>query len=117
MSVTYLDKIKYLYPGIQNVVYWQTQYDGKPWADLYDGIDWQNTQIKKPDKATLDAVDTNVVGTAMASNTEIARKAQRDLNAKSDLALVAEFTNARQSNAQLTLTAYLDSLEAIAAKL
>lgn len=43
-----LNVIALKYPGIQNVVYWNTQYDGTPWKDPYDGLVWENTSIPKP---------------------------------------------------------------------
>lgn len=54
--INYFDKILKLYPGIQGVAYWHTQQDGTPWEDPYDGIVWENAEIKKPTKKQLDAV-------------------------------------------------------------
>ncbi len=59
--ITYLDKILYLYPDIQQVMYWNTQRDGKPWQDLYEGIFWDNKKIAKPSKEELDAVTEEMI--------------------------------------------------------
>ncbi len=41
------------YPDIQGVSYWQTQFDGTPWKDPYDGLVWENKDIPKPTKEEL----------------------------------------------------------------
>jgi hypothetical protein len=45
--------ITFKYPGIQQVSYWGTQYDGTPWNDPYDGLIWENKDIPKPTKEEL----------------------------------------------------------------
>jgi hypothetical protein len=73
---TYFDKVLYLFPGIQGISYWQTQYDGTPWADPYDGLVWENQDIRKPSKETLDALNENVIIATLQKREEAARKAQ-----------------------------------------
>lgn len=77
---TYFDKILYLYPNIQGVSYWHTQYDGTPWNDPYDGIVWENKEIEKPSKEQLDTVldfdlqtklDQDVITTKILTKEEI----------------------------------------------
>lgn len=72
----YFDKIKYLYPDIQGVSYWGTQYDGKEWNDPYDGIVWENKEIAKPSKKILDSLNENVVIAELQKREEAAVKAQ-----------------------------------------
>lgn len=59
--MTYFDKILYLYPNIREISYQHSQIDGTPWDDPYDGLIWENKDIPKPSKQTLDAVDENVI--------------------------------------------------------
>jgi len=110
----YYEKIQYLYPGIQRVVYWQTQYDGTPWDNLYDGIVWENEEIEKPSQEQLDNLDDALVEQELSNRHETERKAQRDTKAKVDLGLVAQYRTAKSSDANLTFSQFLDSLEELA---
>jgi predicted nucleic acid-binding Zn-ribbon protein len=74
--ITYLDRVRYLYPDIQRAMYWQTQYDGKEWDDPYDGLVWDNPDIRKPSKETLDALNENVIIAELQKREEAAHKAQ-----------------------------------------
>lgn len=110
--VTYLDKVLYLHPNIEGVMYWHTQYDGTHWADAYEGLVWENTEIAKPIKAELDALDDSVVAAELARRAEVKRKAVRDDQAKSNLTILAGYDTYKASNAIATLSDYLDYLEA-----
>lgn len=123
---TYFDKIMYLYPNIQGVLYWHTQstfhnitgkndmaYDGVPWPNAYDGLIWSNTDILKPTQEELDALDNASVDAQLSIRKEKARKISRDTKAKSDLALMALYDASVKSGSGLTLTQYLDQLETI----
>ena len=77
---SYFDKVLVLYPGIQHVVYWESAYDGTPWADPYDGLVWENTDIKKPTKEELDAVtDEQLAASIAALNQQIKIESKEDL--------------------------------------
>lgn len=72
----YLQKIQYLYPGIQGVMYWHTQSDGTPWNNPYDGIVWENTDIEKPSQAMLDELNDEIVTKELARRHELSKKGQ-----------------------------------------
>ena len=61
MPVSPLDKVLYLYPGIQHVQYWYTKQDGSNWEDPYDGLVWNNIDIPKPTRQDLMAVSKNKI--------------------------------------------------------
>lgn len=108
--INYFDKILYLYPNIQRVMYWHTQQDGTPWDDAYDGIVWENTEIEKPSKENLDALDDSVVEAELAARNEAARKSERNARFAQDLGLVANYQNYIINN-PATFSEYLDYLE------
>lgn len=59
--VTYLDRVLYLYPDIQGVIYWHTPCEEAPSEDPYERLLWNNEDIPKPDKATLDNIDEKLI--------------------------------------------------------
>lgn len=93
---TYLDRVLYLYPGIQGVTFWQTQPDGTPWNDAYDGIVWENTEIKKPTKRQLDAIVGYSEEYLKQANAEIYKKLD-EIDTKSIRALRTGDTNRLES--------------------
>ncbi len=109
----YLERVLYLYPNINRVVYWSTQYDGTPWENPYDGLFWENTDIKKPSQKTLDKLDAKLVDAATAARAEKARKAWRDEEGRKNLALIAGFREYIKVNPDVTFSEYLDYLETI----
>jgi hypothetical protein len=111
--IDYLDRILYLYPEIQGVSYWHTQYTGEAWDDLYDGIVWENTEIPKPSKEQLEALDAIVVESEKAKRAEIARKVKRNTDYAKDLSLIANYANWGFNNPGKTFSEYLDYLETI----
>lgn len=64
--MNYFDKILYLYPNIQHVMYWHTQPDGSEWDDPYDGLQWYNKEIEKPTKKLLESLNPAVVAVELA---------------------------------------------------
>jgi hypothetical protein len=54
--ITLLDKVLFLHPGIQGVVYWNDPNPLAPSADPYERLLWDNKDIPKPTKAALDAI-------------------------------------------------------------
>lgn len=111
--ITYLDKVLYLYPTIQGVVFWQTQYDGTPFTDPYDGLKWENTEIAKPSKVELDALVNAVVETVLAARASVARKEARDAKYASDLTIISNYEQWKATNENKTFSEYLDFLESI----
>lgn len=103
----------YLYPNIQGVSFWQTQYSGEPWENSYDGIVWENQEIPKPTQAELDALDDTVVEAELMARAEIERKQIRDDAAKNNITVLAGFDVYKQSNVNATLSEYLDYLETL----
>ncbi len=110
---TYFDKILYLYPTIQGVMYWQTQYDGTPWENSYDGIVWENTEIEKPSKETLDALDDAVVDAELNARKEVTRKSQRNEQYSGDITVLSNFDSYKVSHPESTFSEYLDYLESL----
>jgi hypothetical protein len=111
--IAYIDKVLYLYPEIQHVVFWHTQYNGEPWDDSYDGLIWENIEIAKPSKAELDALDDIVVEAELTRRAEVARKAARDAKYATDLSIIANYQAWLVQNAGKTFSDYLDYLESI----
>jgi hypothetical protein len=110
--VTYLDKIRHLYPNIQQVMYWHAQQDGKPWEDPYEGIIWENTSIPKPSKEDLDAIPASEVENAVEVRKEIERKTLRDSKYSSDLTIKTAYLTYKAHFPNITLSTYLDLMEA-----
>jgi len=105
--ITYLDRVLVIHPDIQNVMYWQSQYDGTPWNDPYDGLVWENKEIPKPSKKELDAVlDSDVL-----AKKEVDRKLSRNEIKLKDLTMVGLYEMEKKSNPELAFSDYLDSLE------
>ncbi len=111
--ITYLDKILYLYPNIQRVSYWYTQYDGTPWDDNYDGIVWENIEIEKPSKATLDALDDAIVESELNARNEMMRKTSRNEKYADDLYMKARWQDYKLNTPNATFSDYLDYLESL----
>lgn len=111
--INYLDKVLYLYPDIQRVSFWETQYDCTPWNDPYDGLVWENTDIEKPSKETLDALDDAVVSAELDLRKETARKAARDAFYQDDIYMKLKFNDYLQVHANATFSQFLDSVEAM----
>lgn len=115
--VTYLDKILYLHPNINDVMQWHQKSsqhplcapedDMKPWENPYDGIVWNNKTIPKPTQEELDAIPDEDV---LASKEE-RRKRERDLKAIGNESLVATFLLVKERDPNLTFRAYLDYFE------
>ena len=60
--ITYLDKVQFLYPNIQRVMYWHEKNSEADFDDPYDRLLWENTDIEKPTKEILDAIkDEDVI--------------------------------------------------------
>lgn len=112
--ISYFDRVKYLYPNTEGIVYWETQYDGTPWEHPYDGLVWNNKEIPKPTKEDLDKLAAVTVDSSLKNRDEVTRKTRRNLEAKKDLSLVNEFFAARKLDPNLKFTDFLDQLEALA---
>lgn len=56
MTISIMDKVLHMYPKIQRVSYWCTQFDGTPWDDPYDGLVWENEDVPKPTKDLLASI-------------------------------------------------------------
>lgn len=110
---TYFDKVLYLYPNIQGVSYWYTQYDGTPWNDLYDGLVWENKDMPKPLKIALDELDDALVEKTLSERKEVQRKKDRDLQYKSDLSILSGFDIYIKTHIGITYSQYLDYLESL----
>jgi hypothetical protein len=111
--VSYFDKVLYLYPNIQNVMYWHTQYTGEPWNDPYDGLEWNNTEIPKPSKEELDALNDLIVEVELKRREEVGRKEYRNKQYSKNLVLVSNYQNWKILNTDKTFPQYLDYLESI----
>lgn len=112
--MTYFDRALYLHPDIEGVVYWYAQQDGTPWDDAYDGLMWNNTEVAKPSKAELDALDDAIVEAALNSRKEAKRKQKRDEDAEKNITVLSNYDIYKQTNPTKTLSEYLDYLEALA---
>ena len=110
----YFDKVRYLYPGIQRISYWHSQYDGTPWENPYDGLVWENGDIAKPTQSQLDNLDDAIVEAEMIRRDEVVRKEQRDMTAKKDLTIMSNYKALSDSGNKISLTEYLDSVETFA---
>jgi hypothetical protein len=116
--MTYLDKVLHLYPDIQGVMYWHSDPEtGEPWTsdkEAYEkGLIWNNAEIERPRRATLDALKDEDVIAAAAARSEQARKASRDASARTNPAVLAGLYLARQTHSDISLSAYLDQLETL----
>jgi hypothetical protein len=105
--VTYLEKIQYLYPGIQKVMQWDANFDGTPFNDPYDGVVWENTEYDKPSKEVLDAIPDEDI---------IASQKEKELNAlcdslKNDTMAKMMYMMEKKSNADLTFKDYIKSIQ------
>ncbi len=107
--ITYLDKALVLYPKLEGIVYWHSQYDGTPWEDLYDGLVWENKEVSKPTKEELDLVTDEQV----LAYREQERKESRDNQAKKDINVVCGYNQYKQSNPDKSFSQYLDEIETI----
>ncbi len=102
----YLDRVLYMFPDIQNVMYWHTAQNGEEWKNPYDGLEW-NSNIFKPSQAMLDAITDEQIDVEK----EAQRKQERDALAVKDLGIIANYNTAKTSDNTLTLSDYLDKLE------
>jgi hypothetical protein len=121
----YFDRVLYLYPGIQGVMYWQTQpvdimkhgMNPVPWDNPYDGLVWENTIIKKPTQAELDALDDATVEAELARREMIDLKNHRDQIMANDLNMKANYKGYKKDCPEgitpMTFSEYLDHLEAV----
>lgn len=108
--MNYLDKILYLYPSIQHVMYWHSQYDGQPWNDPYDGIVWNNKDIPKPSKAELDALDESLVQAAMD-----AKALENKLNRlKADESIQASYLIYKENHPDASFADFVAAFEKLA---
>jgi hypothetical protein len=102
--ITYIDKILYLYPGIQRVSYFHTQSDGTPWQDPYDGIVWENESIPKPTKEALDQVTDYEVQTDKYSKDREALEKQYD----ADIVIKSSYLMYKSRYPEITFSRYID---------
>lgn len=122
--MTYLDKILYLYPEAQGVMYWYTHHnccfneDGTPkncdmqsWENPYEGLSFENQNFEIPTQQTLDALDEDAVAYVLSVREDAIRKTSRDDKARSDLSILSGLNTERKTRPNLTLTQYLDELE------
>ncbi len=112
--MTYIDKVLYLFPKAQGVMYWHSHHDGTPWDDPYEGLVYDNPNFTPPTREELDVLDETVVQTELDRRTEAARKAQRDTEYCKDLSMVSAFSLARIATPTLTFSQHLDNLERLA---
>lgn len=112
MPVTYFDKVLYLYPNIQRVMFWQQDpVTNQPFENPYDGLQWENTEIPKLSQEALDRLDDDIVEQTLATRSETLRKQARNDKYKDDLAMKALFFQQQTSNPSLTWGEFLDILE------
>lgn len=103
--VTYLDKIRYLHPGIVQVMQWHTDNEGNELG--YEGIVWENAAIIKPTKEELDDIPDYLVE-------EFLLEEQRNDLVKSvenDLQMKALYALAKQNNPGLKFKDYVLSIK------
>lgn len=81
--VTYLDKVLYLYPNIQGVVYWHERNPMADSDDPYERLLWENKDIPKPSREDLD----NVTDEQIAGKKEQDTKASAVSNFETDKTL------------------------------
>lgn len=106
--ITYFDKILYLYPDIQRVSYWHTKYDGSEWDDPYEGIVWENIEISKPSKETLDDLDENTVASELKNREEKEKFNQEVNRVKEDVIGKAAFFVFKQSSPSATVEDFVN---------
>ncbi len=122
--ITYLDKILYLHPEAQGVMYWDTHHnccfnedgspkncDMQPWDDPYEGLVLDNPNFSVPKRKVLDALDENVVLEELYRRKSVEEKRTRDIAAASDLSLVSAFEAAKSTDLDLTFSEHMDKLE------
>jgi len=110
----YLDKVLYLYPKIQGVMYWYSKYDGSDWEDLYDGLEWNNSEIPKPTKEELDALDDSIVEAEISRRAKEQQELRELEEAKKDIGVLAGYSVYKSSNKSASLKDYLDYLKSLA---
>lgn len=115
--INYFDKILYLYPDIQGVSFWHSKFDGTPWDHPYDGIVWENKDIRKPTKEELDALNDSEIERILNERKEDKRKEERNQREKKDLALIATFLEHKKTNPDVKFKDYLDYLESESTKI
>ncbi len=115
--MTYLDKILYLYPDAQGVMYWHTQQDGTPWENPFEGLVFENPNFPVPTKEDLDSLEDEVVADELRRREEVRTKTERDRKYAQDLSVVASFRLQKETSKDLTFSEHLDALEAESATL
>jgi len=105
--ITYLDKIRFLHPGIQHVMQWHTDEEGNKLG--YEGIIWENTEIEKPTKEVLDAISDSAVEAWL----EAERKANllHEMFRKPEVAAIYMYMKSIEPT--LTKEKFIDRLEAM----
>lgn len=108
MTVSYFDKIMYLYPGIQGIMQWYTNQNGDPLPNPYMGIEWSNTIINKPSQEALDALDDITVQTELNRRLSETVKAAFLDTLLTDLTQKAAYLNYKAANPSTTPSSYYD---------
>jgi hypothetical protein len=111
--MNYLDKVLYLFPDLQNVVYWHDICEEAPSEDAYERLIWNNNDIPKPSKDDLDALDENAITTELNARNEEARKIARNAKYSKDLAVLAGYDAWKMYNSDKNINDYLDHLETL----
>lgn len=111
--MNYFEKILYLYPEIQGVSFWETQYDGTEWEDPYDGIVWENEVIEKPTKEELDSLDESIVKEALQRRKEHRNLIYKVERIKEDINGKAAFFIYKKDNPEATLIDFVKHLDSI----
>jgi|ERR1019366_461272 hypothetical protein len=114
---TYFDKVLYLFPNASGFSFWHSKLDGSPYANPYKGLVFDNPNFTPPTQATLDALSGPTVDAEMSRRAAMTAKANRDAQYLNDLTMIANFQAAQIVTPSLTFSAYLDTLQALAATL
>lgn len=111
MSVSYIDKVLYLYPGIQGVMFWHGDpVTGSPFSNAYDGLQWNNTSIMQPTQATLDAIPDATVEAAQAATAAAATQSALVAQYSSDLGIKQAYITYQSANPTATISDYITYL-------
>ena len=86
MAITYLDKVQYLHPGIQHVMYWHDKNPEADFDDPYDRLLWENKDFPKPSKEELDSISDELILTKIDTDTK--EQAQVEAQVKLDMDLI-----------------------------
>ena len=107
--VTLLDKVLYLYPNLQQVVYWHEKNSAAPFDDPYDRLIWNNATIPKPALATLNAVTDAQVLQKRAE--DIAKDEKKELS--KSLLFKAIYAKELAANPTLTVDKFISDAKAV----